>query len=101
MSYEETPRTKDPEGREVVFDAGTREHLMNRRPQLLDHIDAILDVVNVPDYHEEDDKRAGHERFYRQDLDPRRWLSVVVSFNETPAYVVTAWIQWSDPRPES
>jgi hypothetical protein len=58
-------------------------------------------VVNVPDHHEEDDKRAGHERIYRQDLDPRRWLSVVVSFNQTPAYVVTAWIQWSDPRPQS
>ena len=101
MSYEEAPRITDPEGREVVFDVGTREHLMKRRPQLLDHIDAILDVVNVPDYHEEDDKRAGHERFSRQDLDPRRWLTVVVSFNETPAYVVTAWIQWSDPRPES
>jgi hypothetical protein len=58
VSYEEAPRTTDPEGREVVFDAGTREHLINRRPQLLDHIDAILDVVNVPEYHEEDDNRA-------------------------------------------
>jgi hypothetical protein len=61
--YEEAPRTTDPEGREVVFDLGTREHLMNRRPELLRRIDAILDAVNVPDYHEEDDKRIGHERF--------------------------------------
>jgi hypothetical protein len=100
VSYEEAPRTTDPDGRLVVFDVGTREHLMNRRPELLDHIDAILDVVNFPDYREEDDKGPGHERFYRQDLDPRRWLSVVVSFNETPAYVVTGWVQASDPRPQ-
>lgn len=101
MSYEEAPRTTDPDGREVVFDVGTREHLTDRRPELLDHIDAILDAVNLPDYRAEDDKRSGHERFYRQDLDPRRWLSVLVSFNEMPGYVVTAWIQWSDPRPQS
>jgi hypothetical protein len=101
VSYEEAPRTTDLEGRDVVFDVGTREHLMNRRPELLDHIDAILDVVNLPDYREEDDKRAGHYRFYRQDLDPRRWLTVVVSFNERPAYVVTAWVQHADPRPQT
>jgi len=50
VSYGEAPRTTDPDGREVVFDVGTRQHLMNRRPQLLDHVDAILDVVNLPDY---------------------------------------------------
>ena len=100
MSYQEAPRTTDPDGREVVFDVGTRQHLLIRRPGLLDHIDAILDVVNRPDYREDDDKRPGHERFYRRDLDPRRWLTVVVSFNETPAYIVTAWVQSSDPRPQ-
>jgi hypothetical protein len=100
VSYEEAPQTTDPNGRVVVFDTGTREHLRNRRPELLDHIGAILDVVNLPDYREEDDKRPGHERFYRQDLDPRRWLTVVVSFNEAPAYVVTAWVQAFDPRPQ-
>lgn len=29
--------------------------------------------MNVPDYRE-DDEEPGRERFYRRDLDPRRWL---------------------------
>lgn len=54
--------------------------------------------MNVPDYRE-DDEEPGRERFYRQDLDPRRWLRVVVDFTETLALIVTAFIQWKDPRP--
>ena len=61
------------------------------------HVDAILDVVRQPDFRE-DDEAPGRERFYRQDLDPRRWLRVVVDFSETPGRVVTAFIQWQDPR---
>lgn len=98
MNDELFARTTDPDGREVVLDARTRRHLMIRRPQLLDRIDTIIDVVNLPDYRE-DDEESGRERFYRQDLDPRRWLRVVVDFTETPARVVTSFIQWKDPRP--
>jgi hypothetical protein len=39
------------------------------------------------------------ERFYRRDLDPLRYLRVVVDFNESPAFVVTAFIQ--DHPPDS
>lgn len=91
-------RTKDPDGREVVLDARTRRHLIIRRPQLIRQIDTIIDVVHLPDYRE-DDEEPGRERFYRQDLDPRRWLRVVGDFTETPALVVTAFIEWIDPRP--
>jgi integrase len=42
-------RTTDPDGREVMFDDQTRMHLLSRRPELLDHVDTILDVVNRPD----------------------------------------------------
>ena len=98
MNDELFARTTDPDGREVVLDARTRRHLRIRRPQLVDHIDTIIGVVNVPDYRE-DDEEPGRERFYRQDLDPRRWLRVVVDFTERPALVVTAFIQWKDPRP--
>jgi hypothetical protein len=38
----EHPETTDPEGRRVVFDAGSRQHLSRRRPWLLDHINVIL-----------------------------------------------------------
>lgn len=91
------PRTADPNGRTVVFDAGSHLHLARRRPWLLDHVDAIMATISRPDFHQQD-RRPGRERFYRQHLDPKRWLRVVVDFNEQPAWVVTATVQRHDPR---
>ncbi len=65
---------------------------------MLAHVQAILDAVSRPDVRE-DDPAPGRERFYRRDLDPRRWLRVVVDFNESPGFVVTAFIH--DHGPES
>lgn len=92
-------RTKDPDGREVVFDAGSHLHLARgQRGWLLEHLDLILSTVAVPDHHEED-PRPGRERFYRQNLlDPGRWLRVVVDFNDVPAWIVTVLVQDNDPR---
>lgn len=91
--------TTDPDGREVVFDAASHLHLaLGRRAWLLDHVDAILGAVSRPD-HREDDPRPGRERYYSQHvLEPRRWLRVVVDFNERPGWVVTALVQDHDPR---
>jgi hypothetical protein len=91
--------THDPDGREVVFDFGTYFHLARgQRAWLLDHQEAIIGTVSVPD-HREDDPRPGRERFYRENvLTPGRWLRVVVDFNVVPAWVVTALVQDLDPR---
>jgi|HubBroStandDraft_6_1064221.scaffolds.fasta_scaffold430572_2 hypothetical protein len=90
----------DPDGRRVVFDAGSHMHLAEgRRSWLLDHIETILRAVVQPDFRE-DDPRSGRERFYRQNaLDPERWMRVVVDFNDVPGWVVTVLIQDDDPRP--
>ena len=89
--------TTDPLGRIVIIDSRTLGHLERRRPEMTGHLDAILDAVRRPDLHE-DDPRAGRERFFRRDLDPRRWLRVVVDFNCNPARVVTAFVEQSNPR---
>ena len=90
----------DPDGRRVVFDAGSHLHLAEgRRSWLLDHVETILSTVALPDYRE-DDPRPGRERFYRQHaLEPERWMRVVVDFNDVPGWVVTVRIQDDDPRP--
>jgi hypothetical protein len=98
VNDEATNRTTDPDGREVVYDERARAHLESRRPDLIDQAEAILGAVSLPD-HREDDREPGRERFYRQNiLDPRRWLRVVVDYEESPARVVTALIQQHDPR---
>ena len=91
------PQVRDPGGRLVVFDSGAELHLAIARPAMLVHVEAILATVARPD-HRADDPRAGRERFYRRDLDPQRWLRVVVDFNETPARIVTAFVQDRPPR---
>jgi len=69
-----------------------------RHAWLLDHVTAILDAVERPDYRE-DDPLLGRERVYREDFpESGRWLRVVVDFNSEPAWVVTALDQQTDPR---
>jgi len=92
----EPRETIDPDGRHVVLDDRTLGHLARRRPQMLAHTAAILDAVHLPDVREAD-PAVGRERFYRRDLDPRRWLRVVVDFNETPAFIVTAFVEHREP----
>lgn len=65
---------------------------------MLGHTQAILDAINRPDFREED-PAPGRERFYRRDLDPKRWLRVVVDFNQSPGFVVTTFVQ--DNKPEN
>jgi hypothetical protein len=86
----------DPDGRLVVIDVRTLRHLARRRPGMSTHIVAIMATVERPDLRE-DDPVPGRERFYRRDLDPRRWLRVVVDFNDSPAFVVTAFVQHNEP----
>lgn len=80
-----------------MFDAGTYQHLALGRPELMHEIDLILGTVAHPD-HRVDDPIPGREHFYRQHLDERRWLRVVVDFNDKPAWVVTALVQNNPPR---
>jgi hypothetical protein len=94
----ENQSTTDPDGRLVVFDAGTRLHLALGRPDLLDEVELILGTVAHPD-HRVPNALPGREHFYRRHhLDPRRWLRVVVDFNDEPAWVVTALAQNNPPR---
>lgn len=98
MNDEPIARTTDPDGREVVYDERARVHLERRRPDLIDQAEAIISAIAIPD-HRENDPEPGRERFYRQNpLDPRRWLRVVVDYEESPARIVTALIQQHDPR---
>jgi hypothetical protein len=99
MSDQWARHATDPNGRDVVFDAGSHLHLAEgERDWLLDHVDAVIGVIERPD-HRDEDPIPGRERFYRANfLEPGRWLRVVVDFNEQPGWVVTEVDQWNDPR---
>ena len=87
----------DPDGRAVVFDAGSYLHVARRRPALLEHLDAVLATIANPDFRALD-PIPGRERYYRQHIDSRRWLRVVVDFDDDPGWIVTVAVQTNDPR---
>jgi hypothetical protein len=64
--FNDAPSTTDPDGRLVVFDAGTRQHLALGRPELMDEVDLILGTVAHPD-HRIQDAIPGREHFHRRD----------------------------------
>ena len=88
--------TIDPDGRHIVLDERTIQHLRTRRPQIVGQIDAILQAVSRPDRCEEDPV-PGRERFYLDHIFDRRCLRVVVDFNESPAFIVTAFVHDKAP----
>ena len=88
---------REPNGRQVVFDAGSHLHLARRRPWMLERLEASRLAVLAPDVHD-DDPVPLRERYYRQHLDSSRWLRVVVDFGSEPAWVVNVTVQDSDPR---
>ena len=87
----------DPDGRAVVVDAGSYLHVARRRPALLEHLDAVLATIANPDFRALD-PIPGRERYYRQHIDSRRWLRVVVDFDDDPGWIVTVAVQTNDPR---
>jgi hypothetical protein len=88
----------DPDGREVVLldriwqDKITRDH-----PEMVDHLEALIETVAKPD-HVEPDTLPDRSRFYRRGAGPSRWLLVVVSYEQEPARIITALANRKDPQ---
>jgi hypothetical protein len=93
-SREILAETKTPTGvRVVLFEDTWREHITEPReghPEIRPYVREMLTTVSSPDYHELDE-RQGRERFYKHDVGPGSWLFVVVSFEQEPARIATAY----------
>ena len=88
----------DPEGREVVLLARIWEDKIARdHPELVDHLEAVIETVAKPD-HIEADALPNRTRFYRRGVGPSRWLMAVVSYEQQPARIVTALANRGDPK---
>jgi len=88
----------DPDGREVVLLVRIwREKILGEHPELGPHLEDVLGTVSAPD-HAEPDPIWARRRYYRGDLGPSRWLIVVVSFEQEPGRIVTAFPTRKDPE---
>ena len=88
----------DPDGRAVVLLARIWEDKISRdHPELIDHLDALMETVAEPD-HVEPDALPDRTRFYRRGIGPSRWLMAVVSYEQQPARIITALANRKDPK---
>ena len=87
----------DPQGREVVLLHRIWESkILPARPELAMFRDDVVATVAAPD-HLAADPRDERLRYYRRHVGPSRWLVVVVSYEQVPARVITAFASRKDP----
>jgi hypothetical protein len=90
---------RDPDGvRVVVSSALWREKILRGHPELASHLADVLRAIAEPDRVLPDPVYEGRRRHYLRGAGPSRWLLVVVSYEQEPARVISAFGNRKDPR---
>jgi sarcosine oxidase gamma subunit len=91
--------TTDSAGKRVVLlDAVWREKIVRDHPEMTAHMAAVLRAVTTPDHIASDIVFAERTRYYVRGVGPSQWLLVVVSYEQTPARIVSAFANRKDPK---
>jgi hypothetical protein len=91
--------TTDPNGARVVLkDDVWREKIARDHPEIAEHRSDVLQAVSAPDHVAPDPSFEARTRYYARGVGPSRWLLVVVSFEQTPARIVSAFANRKDPK---
>lgn len=91
--------TTGPDGEQVVLlDAVWRKKIARDHPEIGAHMSAVLRAVSTPDHVAPDPIFAERTRYYARDAGPSQWLLVVVSYEQTPARIVSAFANRKDPK---
>jgi hypothetical protein len=89
----------DPGGEQVVLPLALwRDKLLRDHPELARHLSDVLRAVASPDHVTADPVFGGRRRFYLRGAGPSRWLLVVVSYEQEPARIISAFGNRKDPR---
>jgi sarcosine oxidase gamma subunit len=91
--------TTGPDGKRVVLlDAVWREKIVRDHPEMSAHLAAVLRAVGAPDHAAFDPVFAERTRYYVRGAGPSQWLLVVVSYEQTPARIISAFANRKDPK---
>jgi hypothetical protein len=91
--------TTDPGGARVVLLRRVWDEKIARdHPEIDMHMLAVLRTVSNPDHTVPDPVYGDRTRYYARDVGPSSWLLVVVSYEQTPARIVSAFANRKDPR---
>jgi hypothetical protein len=102
MAVEDQPdsfETSDPAGARVVLDEVLwREKIVRDHPEINPHREDAMQAVSTPDHVALDPSFVDRKRYYAQGVGPSRWLLVVVSYEQTPARIVSVFANRKDPK---
>jgi len=90
---------KDPSGARVVLASELwRDKILRDHPELSSHLADVLRAIAAPDQILPDPVFEARRRHYLRGAGPSRWLLVVVSYEQEPARVISAFGNRKDPR---
>jgi hypothetical protein len=90
---------KDPADVRVVVPAGLwHDKILRDHPELATHLTDVLRTVAEPDRVLPDPVYERRRRHYLRGAGPSRWLLVVVSYEQQPARIISAFGNRKDPR---
>jgi hypothetical protein len=91
--------TIDPAGVRVVLDRRVwSQKIVRDHPEVVSHKDDALRAVSAPDHVAPDPASTERKRFYLRGVGPSLWLLVVVSYEQTPARIISVFANRKDPR---
>jgi hypothetical protein len=99
MAGELAGEARDPDGRRVVVSAALwQDKVLRDHPELASHLADVLRAIAEPDCVLPDPVYEGRRRHYLRGAGPSRWLLAVVSYEQEPARVISAFGNRKDPR---
>lgn len=99
MDDEFAGECKDLEGLRVVLPARVwHEKVLSDHPEMDAHINDVLRAVSKPDHVAIDPVYDERRRYYLRNAGPSRWLLAVVSYEQEPPRIVSAFGNRKDPR---
>lgn len=89
----------DPDGKPVVL-LGRVWHakVLHDHPEMEGHTNSVLRAVAAPSHTAIDPAYENRRRYYLLGAGPSRWLMVVVSYEQEPARIISAFGNRKDPR---
>jgi hypothetical protein len=89
---------QDPDGNRVVLTESLwHEKVLRDHPDLRPHLADVLRAISRPDHLVPDPRVENRRRHYLGNAGPSRWLLVVLSYEQEPARLITAFANRKDP----
>lgn len=99
MAEGQAGEARDQDGRRVVLPRELWQgKILRGHPELSDYLADVLRAVGEPDIVLADPVFENRRRHYLRGAGPSSWLLVVVSYEQEPARVITAFGNRKDPR---